>query len=383
MGLRGVGRRRTGGRSEQRLAGRPSPASPATSRTRAGHPGGRRRCIAGDWLPSRCEVASRKCWGAGPRVAAGRAVPKLRTAARVADLLRGAADRGRSGRCPHPTPAAFFPKGTAASILGGRDDRSRPQPSSPVVGYQPRGSLVPHDSGRRISPAAHYGTIGPYAWIRKCFDHRRNPDLLVVILGGPVPTSGTGPAALLVIDALNDSFGAEDAAGPRTSGLPATSIASVMEAARGSSLLVVHVPHRRWAEGAIDHWQRPTPEQLEWDQAGRFEEAGWGGRWPAGLEPVSGDVVAHEHHGNDGFADTDLELHLRQRGIRRLFLTCGASSACLPGTASFAMSRGFHVTVLAERDGAGSLSGAAPRFAHAIMSVQAFTRTFRRCPHEV
>ena len=38
------------------------------------------------------------------------------------------------------------------------------------------------------------------------------------------------------------------------------------------------------------------------------------------FQPQPGDVVVHEHWGSSGYANTDLDLQLKQHGVRRLIL---------------------------------------------------------------
>jgi len=46
----------------------------------------------------------------------------------------------------------------------------------------------------------------------------------------------------------------------------------------------------------------------------------WGGEIRRELEPRPGDIVALEHWGSSGFANTDLDLQLKKHGIRKLIV---------------------------------------------------------------
>ena len=51
-----------------------------------------------------------------------------------------------------------------------------------------------------------------------------------------------------------------------------------------------------------------------------FAKGTWGGTFHDDFQPRPGDVVVHEHWGSSGFANTDLDLRLRQFGISRVVL---------------------------------------------------------------
>jgi hypothetical protein len=55
----------------------------------------------------------------------------------------------------------------------------------------------------------------------------------------------------------------------------------------------------------------------------------WGGTFHDDFQPPAGDVVAHEHWGSSGFASTDLDLQLKQHGVRRIISRMPRRSARL------------------------------------------------------
>ncbi|RMI33597.1 cysteine hydrolase family protein [Nocardia stercoris] len=73
-----------------------------------------------------------------------------------------------------------------------------------------------------------------------------------------------------------------------------------------------------------------------------------GGRWYAPLAPGEGDVVAYEHWGMSGFANTDLDLQLRTRGIERVIIAGMTAPGCVEGTARHAMELGYLVTLVTD-----------------------------------
>ena len=88
-----------------------------------------------------------------------------------------------------------------------------------------------------------------------------------------------------------------------------------------------------------------------------------------------GDLVVLEHWAQSGFANTDLDAQLNQRGIEKIILVGMIANTCIESTARFGMELGYHVTLIrdatAARDEAGmhaALEVNGPRYAHAILT---------------
>ena len=141
-------------------------------------------------------------------------------------------------------------------------------------------------------------------------------------------------------------------------------LATLLDAARRTGVVVFYVPHRRWREGEVDRWRHPTPWQLQIDREGLFAEGTWGGDWHPALAPQPGDVVVEEHWGQNGFVNTDLDLQLRQHGIENIVVTGMTSNLCVAATARFGAELGYHVTLV--RDATAAASAEAMRAAHEI-----------------
>jgi len=90
---------------------------------------------------------------------------------------------------------------------------------------------------------------------------------------------------------------------------------ALVEAARRIGVALFYVPHRRWREGNYDGWRHPSPGQTFTDRESVFGEGMWGGDWHPDLVPQPDDVVVQQHWGQNGFANTDLDLQLKQRAI--------------------------------------------------------------------
>ncbi|GAA3825511.1 cysteine hydrolase [Streptomyces chiangmaiensis] len=101
----------------------------------------------------------------------------------------------------------------------------------------------------------------------------------------------------------------------------------------------------------------------------------WGGEFQSDFQPRPGDVVAQEHWGQSGFADTDLDFELKQHGITYVVVVGLLANTCIESTGRFAMELGYHVTLVRDATAAfrpemmhaaHELNG--PTFAHAILT---------------
>jgi nicotinamidase-related amidase len=155
-------------------------------------------------------------------------------------------------------------------------------------------------------------------------------------------------------------------------------LCALIEAARRCGVVVFFVAHRRWREGDYDGWRHPSPWQTLTDRGGFFAEGTWGGDWHPELVPQPGDVIIRQHWGHNGFANTDLDFQLKQRGIEKIILIGMVANTCVEATARYGAELGYHVTLV--RDATAAFSAEAmhaaheingPTFAHAILTTDA------------
>jgi nicotinamidase-related amidase len=90
----------------------------------------------------------------------------------------------------------------------------------------------------------------------------------------------------------------------------------------------------------------------------------WGGDWHPDLVPQPGDVVVQQHWGQNGFANTDLDLQLKQRSIEKIIVAGMVANTCVEATARCGAELGYHVTLV--RDATAAFSSEAMRAAHDI-----------------
>jgi Isochorismatase family len=114
----------------------------------------------------------------------------------------------------------------------------------------------------------------------------------------------------------------------------------VVLTARTQDFKIISVPHHRWRAGDYLSFDNPSPHQLGSAKAQVFAKDSRGGTFHDDLQPQAGDVVALEHWGSSGFANTDLDLQLKQHSLRRIVLIGMIANTCIESTGRFGMELG-------------------------------------------
>jgi len=183
------------------------------------------------------------------------------------------------------------------------------------------------------------------------------------------PLYPQGSSALLLIDPYNDflSEGGKlhkfaKAVADATSTV--AHMKAVVDAVRAAGHPVFVVPHHRALPSDFSGWRHPSPYLLASHRAQPFALGSWGGEWHPDFVPRPEDIVVREHWASSGFANTDLDLQLKSRGIERLILIGLLANTCVETTAKFGAELGYHVTLV--RDATAAFSPDAMRAAHEI-----------------
>lgn len=186
--------------------------------------------------------------------------------------------------------------------------------------------------------------------------------------------------ALLLVDPYNDFLSEGGKIYPRLKAVAdevglLDNLRRLDRAVRAARIQVVIVPHRRWQPGDYEDWDHPNPTQRQIMERHSFARGEWGGEWHPDLAPKPGDIVAQEHWSQSGFANTDLDMRLKQKGVTHVILMGLLANTCVESTGRFAMELGYHVTLVRDATAAfrpemmhaaHELNG--PTFAHAILT---------------
>lgn len=175
--------------------------------------------------------------------------------------------------------------------------------------------------------------------------------------------------ALLFIDPYNDFLSEGGKLWPMVAEVATAvglhdNLKKVTAAARAAAVQIVIVPHHRWGAHDLDGWDHPSPYMQGGQQMGIFAPETWGGEWHPDFAPQQGDLICTEHWGSSGFANTNLDTLLKQKGITRVILIGLIANTCLESTGKYAVELGYHVTLV--RDATAAASHDAMRCAHDI-----------------
>ncbi|RKR36237.1 isochorismatase family cysteine hydrolase [Paraburkholderia sp. BL17N1] len=139
---------------------------------------------------------------------------------------------------------------------------------------------------------------------------------------------------------------------------------STVASARKADIQVFYVPHRRWQPGDYENWDHPNPTQRLVQQHQTFAKDTWGGEWHPDFVPQENDIIIKEHWAQSGFANTDLDFQLKQKGITHVIAVGLLANTCIESTSRFAMELGYHVTLV--RDATAAFTQEMMRAAHEL-----------------
>jgi nicotinamidase-related amidase len=164
---------------------------------------------------------------------------------------------------------------------------------------------------------------------------------------------------LLVIDPYNDFISEGGKVWDRLKSVAEANgciphMLQMLNAARDAGIHVFYALHHRYRPGDYETWKYIAPiQKAAWSRR-TFEHGTWGGEIRREFEPEPGDIVAAEHWCSSGFANTDLDLHLKKHGIHKLIVMGLIAHTCVEATVRYAAEFGYEVTVV--RDATASYS---------------------------
>src|ERR1700742_955435 len=155
--------------------------------------------------------------------------------------------------------------------------------------------------------------------------------------------------ALLVIDPYNDFISEGGKVWDRLKAVAEANqciphMMQILDAARKAGLGVFYALHHRYRPGDYETWKYIAPIQKAAWLRKTFEYGTWGGEIRREFTPQPHDIVALEHWGSSGFANTDLDLLLKRHGIQKLVVIGLIAHTCLEATVRYAAELGYDVT---------------------------------------
>ena len=173
--------------------------------------------------------------------------------------------------------------------------------------------------------------------------------------------------ALLVIDPYNDFISEGGKLWDRLKSVAEANncvpnMLRVLTAARKAGFRVFYALHHRYRPGDYDTWKYIAPiQKAAWSRK-TFENGTWGGEIRSEFAPQPGDIVAQEHWCSSGFANTDLDLLLKNHGIHRLIVIGLIAHTCVESTVRSAAELGYDATAVKD-----AIADYADEFMHAAL----------------
>ena len=193
--------------------------------------------------------------------------------------------------------------------------------------------------------------------------------------------------ALLVIDPYNDFISEGGKLWERLKTVAEANrcvphMLEVLTAARKAKLKVFFAMHHRYRPGDYETWKYIAPiQKAAWSRK-TFESGTWGGEIRAEFAPQPDEIVAQEHWGSSGFANTDLDLQLKKHGIHRLIIMGLIAHTCVESTVRYAAENGYEVTVVkdatadySDEEMHAALDINIPNYANAVVTTNAIVES--------
>lgn len=195
--------------------------------------------------------------------------------------------------------------------------------------------------------------------------------------------------ALLFLDPYNDFLSEGGLVWPRVKEVAEEvrlldNLRAIRTAIKAAGIRTFIVLHRRWENGDYENWQYPNPTQQRIMKTHSFAKGTWGGEFRDEFDPQAGDVVVKEHWSQSGFANTDLDMLLKQSGVSHVIIIGLLANTCTEATGRCAMELGYHVTLV--RDATAALTREmmhaahelnGPTFAHVIVTTKELVAALR------
>jgi nicotinamidase-related amidase len=199
-------------------------------------------------------------------------------------------------------------------------------------------------------------------------------------------TYSKNETALLIIDPYNDFLSEGGKLWPSAKEVAEgigllDHMRAVLAAARSHGFRVFIVPHHQTSPNDYRTWDHLSPTQRRVVERQTFAVGSWGAQWHPDFEPREDELVMSQHWASSGFANTDLDMMLKQHRIQKIVIIGMKANTCVDTTARFGQELGYHVTLIRDAIGAfnwdemaATFDINAPQYAHAILTTDEFIK---------
>jgi len=148
---------------------------------------------------------------------------------------------------------------------------------------------------------------------------------------------------------------------------------------REKGIKVIYALHHETCSDDYKHWQFLNPSHKGSKEHQLFMEGSFGAEVHADIAPQKGDLIAAKHWTASGFANTDLDMLLKQHGINRVVIAGNRANTCVDSTGRYAVELGYHATLISdaiaafsEAEMVATIETNWPAFGHAVMTTKSF-----------
>ncbi|MFE0629205.1 isochorismatase family cysteine hydrolase [Streptomyces sp. NPDC058864] len=203
-------------------------------------------------------------------------------------------------------------------------------------------------------------------------------------MNAPASTYPPDRTALLIIDPYNDFLSEGGKLWPSAQEVAEgidqlDHMRAMLAAARELGFRVFIVPHHQTRPSDYRTWDQLSPTQRRVVERQVFALGSWGAEWHPDFVPREDELVIGQHWSSSGFANTDLDMMLKQHGVQRVVFIGMKANTCVDTTARFAQELGYHVTLIRDAIGAfnwdemkATFEVNAPAYAHAVLTTDEF-----------
>jgi nicotinamidase-related amidase len=110
------------------------------------------------------------------------------------------------------------------------------------------------------------------------------------------------------------------------------------------------------------------------DQELKYGSVAW--NLASNFKPAAGEYLIQKKY-NSSFAETDLEVKLKQLGVKRLVLAGAATNWCLRATAYSAIDRGYNIVIVSDAHSTTNLEPSKGRLIPAADIIEEFNSVMR------
>jgi len=194
----------------------------------------------------------------------------------------------------------------------------------------------------------------------------------------------TDQTAVLMVDPLNEFFSPKGKLWEMTRDVvektaTVENLARLANVARSRGARIVYTLHHAHTGQDYNGWRFLNPAHQAAIQFGALQKGSYGMEILEEMKPHEGDIIAQDHWTASGFANTDLDMLLKQNSITHVVVAGFRANSCVEATGRYAVELGYHATLISDAIAAFNdeemdvtIRVNWPTFGHAVTTTEGF-----------